>query len=249
MDEKAEEDWTSICERVLAPGQGPPPKLPREVKEVRQRDELRREWLQVCLSPLHWYSVDLPTADQDEDGRPVERTERKHFQVLAVVHPQSRPHVMPTIESHHDIVSSSALGLHVQEASVHKGPASALSADVVDNAVVVYLDEDPRWIDWKDLGPYDHIFDSIMRFSSSRGVEEEPGCLALCNPVSAHPTFVLTDPRCPTLCIVAELLSRGWKTVPTTVFHSSKNLKARAMDGREAKRMKMYYIVLLDLEK
>ena len=65
MGEKAEEDWSSICDRVLAPGQGDAPKLPREVAEVRQRNEFRREHVQVCLNPLQWYSINVPQVDQE----------------------------------------------------------------------------------------------------------------------------------------------------------------------------------------
>ena len=247
-DAKALEDWSLICDRVKALGQGDAPKLPKEVKEVRQREELRREYLKATFVPLQWYGVNFPRSEQGEDGQAVEQPETRHFLVLNVIDAHSRPHLMPTIDTHKEVVNSSRLAFQVHHATVAREAVSALSADVEVPGVIVYHEEDPVWLDWKDLAPWEFLYDSLVVFSSVTGVEGQPGRTALSDPVLAKPTFALTDRRCPTLNIVSELLNCGWKEVQQTVHHSSKS-KGKVMDGREAARMKTYYLVLLDLQK
>ena len=247
MDEKAKEDWGSICAKVLAPGQGDLTHAPKEVPKEKSRQQ-RCEYLHCALKPMRWYCVDIPQADIDDNWRPVERQERQYFQVLRVVTPQSRPKLMPTIKSQEDIILTSRLAFHVQRASVSRDRASTLSADAEDNNVQVFFDEDDDWADWQDLGPFEHVYTSLMVFQSAEGVEDQQNCLSLGDPVSAAPTLALSDAKCPTLMIYNALLDQGWKSVEQTVHHSAAS-RAKVMDIREAAKMKCYYQVLLDLPR
>ena len=123
MDEYAEFDWSLVCDRVLAPGQGAAPTKAKVDKATHDLEGMRVEYLLAVLKPLQWYCANVPKADVDDEGRPVELVVTKYFQVVAMTHGKSRPAIMPTIESHKDVALSSLLALNVQDASKVPGPS------------------------------------------------------------------------------------------------------------------------------
>ena len=114
-----------------------------------------------------------------------------------------------------------------------------------DGSVVVYADANPRWIGYEDLGPWNRIWHSLSSFIDVRGMAEHPGCMHLSGRQLVGTIHPLTDLKCPTLCILTELYRRGWAPVRRTVQHDSAVITV--MDGREAVKMKAYYIVLLNV--
>jgi hypothetical protein len=125
MDRSAEFDWSQVCHRILAPGQGPPPKE-SVAKGTSDLHQLRVEYLLDVLKPLQYYSVDVPRSELNSEGVSVEVIQRKHFQLLAMTYGRSRPELMPTIESHQEVSVRSLLALSMQELS------TKLSVDIAE---------------------------------------------------------------------------------------------------------------------
>ena len=244
MDEKAEEDWSAICEPVRAPGQGPPAAdlVPFEPKEVKQLARLRCEYLASVLQPKKWYEIFVPSAGMDEDGQPVVREERKVFQLLNRVQAKSRPRLMPTIESHSHPVNTDRLALCIQEVSVR-----GVEGDGGEGSLLAYADSDSRWVRWSELGPWNEVQRSLAQFQVVQGAPEHAGCLILRDAEAAKPEFALTDLRCPTLLILTELKRRRWRLVKERVEHT--DALVGPMDTRAAGRMKAYYIVLWEIDR
>lgn len=240
MDEQAEEDWSLVCSTIHAPGQGPPPARDDDpTASQKQQDGLRIEYLQSVFAPQTWYRVKIPQADLDDVGEPVEREETRYFQILQMASGQSRPHVMPTIESHDDVMLLARMALNIQEGSEHVDQGGE------EDQVLVYMDTDPHWISWKDVGPWQQVHRTLTRFKVVLGSAEQPGCLQLSDSERAVPMHALTDLKCPTLVILKELRRRGWQSIRGRVVHQTTDIAS--MDGREAKAMKAYFIVLLEL--
>ena len=119
--------------------------------------------------------------------------------------------------------------------------------ELVEGSVVVYPDGDPRWVSYEDLGPWNAVMDSLSVFHDVLGCQDRPGGLRLSNLQVARPIHPLTDLKCPTLCMLTELYRRGWNPVRTKTVHDSTAIGR--MDGREAVKMKSYYVVLLEMAK
>ena len=184
--------------------------------------------------------MNLPSAAVSEHGIPVVRYEKKYFQVVNMASTKSRPKLMPTIASYHDPVIVKQLALSIQEASV--------SPTVVpEEGVVVYEDANPRWVSWEDLGPWNAVYSSLNHFLETRGVPGHSGSIDVSSPQLTRPVHPVTDFRCPTLTILLELHGRGFRPVTGTVVHKENAIGD--MDGREAIRMKAYFIVLLQLDR
>ena len=240
MDAGAEFDWTLVGERILAPGQGAAPKE-KTSKETHDVEGMRVEYLLAVLKPLQWYCIDVPKAALDEEGRPVEVVERKHFQVLERTHGKSRPSLMPTIDSHREVSVTSRLALSVQEVSQKPDVV------VAEGCVLVFPDGEAQWRDWRDLGPFASVRESLLHFRRAEGFDSHPGCILLIDPERAVPTHAVTDMKCPALTMLAELYRRGWRTVYDTVQHV--NTTIGLMDAREAVRCKAYYVVLMKIDE
>ena len=216
MDEMAEVDWTAVCGPVVAPGQGPPPApLLAETKDQRTLSRLRIEYLASVLDLKRWYEIMVPVADIDEEGRPVERQEKRFFQLLNRAYGQSRPKLMPTIESHSLLVNTEKLALCLQEATENSSVGG-----LGEGHYVIHADSDPRWVKWSDLGPWEAVHRSLTRFGSVEGAAEHAGCIELRNPELARCQIALNDERCPTLCILIELRRRGWRMTQGRVVHT-----------------------------
>ena len=108
-------------------------------------------------------------------------------------------------------------------------------------------DADPLWVSWNDLGPFRSVSQSLKWFSEAQPSLEHPECIVLSSPKEVGADLQLTDPDCPTLCILDELLRRGWTPRRGRVVHTRDSPKD--MDGRESIKMKSYFVVLLDLER
>ena len=67
MDAFHEFDWSQVCDRVLAPGQGPHPREHIE-KALGDLHGLRVEYLLNVMNPLHYYSIDVARAGLDSEG-------------------------------------------------------------------------------------------------------------------------------------------------------------------------------------
>ena len=236
MDEMAQCSWSS--DLVRAPGQGPAPVEPVDTK-TRQSQELRSEYAECVLQPKRWFSISVPRAALGADGEVVEEREVKYFLILSRTLSGHRPHLMPTIETHSHTIATSRLALCVQGVSVRR--PLALEGD--DASATVYVDSDPVWVDWNDLGPFTDIVHTLMHFRQAVATDDQ--CIKLSDGVAAKPDFALTDERCPTLSILLGLKRLGWTSVSARTQHDSPAIAN--MDGREAKSMKLYYIVLLQL--
>ena len=240
MDTMSEIDWSLICTRIHAPGQGPAP-TPAIAASEKTIQALHTEYLQCALKPPHWYVIDVHLAGMDADGNPETTMEKAYFQIINVVTSRSRPHLMPTIESHEEIVNTSVLAFLVQEASP--------KPDVVceGDGVVVFPDAEPMWKRWHDLGPFHIVRSSLLRFSQTGASVGNEGCLLLWDAVRAVPDHALTDSRCPALIVLVECHRRGWRSVLGSVTHT--DVEVGPMDGREATKMKAYYVALLQLSR
>ena len=244
MDSKAEEPWSSICHRILAPGQGPPPPDLSVIatKEQKDRDALRMEYLQCVLRPGRVYTVQIPVAGLAEDGASIEKKEKKFFELMSISSGKSRPHVMPTVLSHDQLSVTGKLVLRVQEMS------ESSVFEPIEWGGMVCEDSDPHWLPWQDLGPWIHVWKTLRIVSEVRALEEDSCCLELlgCHPVECP--FDFTNPQCPTLLIIFELHKRGWRLqIGETVVHNSARIGK--MDGRESFRMKKYFMVLIQIER
>ena len=240
MDQAAEVDWSLICAPIRGPGQGPPPKE-KVTTSVRELEALRIEYLEAVLKPSCFYSLDVPVASMDEEGRPVEQIERNFFQLVSKTFGNSRPFIMPTIYSHEEVALRSRLALNIQEFSVSVEHAAS------PHSPILYEDRDTSWIDWKDLGPWLSVRQSLQHFARAQASSEHSCCIVLADPSPAAPDMALTDSKCPVLYIMLELHKRGWKSLYERVVHDEPIVSF--MDGREAVRMRCYYQVLLDIAK
>ena len=238
MDEEAEFDWSLFGERVLAAGQGLAPEP--APADGRQAEGLRIEYLNCVLNTKQYYSVELPLAGMDEDGRPIERTQRKYFQIIAKTSDRSRPSLMPTNETRADVSQRARLAVCVQEMEVKPGTDAGGQA-------AVYSNSNALWKAWKDLGPFASVRSSLTRYQLAVGIEDYPGCILVSNPLAAIPDFSPTDFKCPTLTILDELTNRGWVPIRNRVDHTE--LVVGQYQGTEAIRMKAYLITLLQLEQ
>ena len=247
MDAMAEERWDGVCQRILAPGQGPAPPDPEPPGEgERDRDSLRLEYLQAVLAPGGWYSVVLRVARVDSKGQSIEVKERKHFQLMSLASGESRPSVMRTVLSHDNLMMTAKLALRIQELEETEDSKSG-SIGGSGASAIVYRDSEPRWVHWKHLGPWNDVFRTLSIYVSAESLKERPGCIKLSNRQTVTSPYALTDPRCPTLKLLFELHIRKWKFVYETVLHDSATVGN--MDGRESCRMKKYYMVLLQIDR
>ena len=237
MDQEAEFDWNLYSERVLAPGQGLVPES--EATGARQSDGLRIEYLKSVLK-TKYYSADVPRAGMDDEGRAIERIERHYFQIMAMTSDRSRPSLMPTNETCDEVSQRARLALCVQEVVVKP---------VVDagDQVIVFSNCNLVWKTWRDLGPFASVRNSLTSYQVAVGVDAQPGCIALSNPMVAIPDLPVTDLNCPTLMILDELRRRGWGAVRDVVDHTSTDVGV--YEGTEAIRMKAYFIVVLQLDQ
>ena len=242
MDEFSEEDWSSIAVTIPAPGQGPPPDCDKKREANHEMMGLRVEYMQDVLKTREWYRISVPVVTTNEEGVEEARTEDRHFQLLGQTSSKSRPHLMPTVDSWRDPVLRKQLALHIQETSVKE-----VAEPSADGSVLVFLDADPRWVSFEDIGPWKSVETTLTRFLSAKGTSDHPGCLRLAVPELARPVHPLTDLKCPTLCIINELKRLGWIFLRRTVTH--KVDKVGPLDGREAVSMKAYYIVVLELAR
>ena len=181
----------------------------------------------------------MPEPGLDAEGRPVAALAEKYIQLLDVVSAKARPKLMPTIESSEDMLVRGRLALHIQEASERSAEA--------DGSAVVHDDADPLWVSWNDLGPFPSVRRSLTWFIGAQPSLEHPECTVLSSPKEVGADLQLTDPDCPTLCILDELIRRGWNPHRGRVVHTKDAPKD--MDGRESIKMKSYYVVLLDVER
>ena len=238
MDAMAEVDWSTVCRRIHAPGQGPAPQARVPARDKKTQD-LHIEYLLSVMKPLQWYTVETPKAGMDEDGNPEEVVEHQHFQVLNIITSKSRPHLMPTIESHDDVAMINSFAALIQEVTP--------KPDIVfeGGGVVVFPDSEPLWKRLQDLGPFHVVRRSLTHYQQTGASAEHAGCVALRQPVRALPMHPVTDMRCPALSMLAALYRAGWRNVEGRVVHTT--LDVGPMDGREAVRMKPYYVVLLQL--
>lgn len=243
MDVMAEERWSEVCQRKLAPGQSTNLPAPDEGLSLdeRQSNSLRVEYLLAVLTKGRWYQVRVPSAGLDEDGQPTDNVETKIFQLLSIIQPKTRPELMPTIETDKELALTDKLALHVQEVSV--------STRVVldEGSIVVFDDADARWMSWQDLGPWNKVMRTLSHFLEATGVPEHNGCVRLAKRELAIPPFPFTDPRCPVLTILTELKRRGWQAAGRSIQHIHTIIGP--FDGREAIRMKSYFVVLLEIER
>ena len=244
MDEMALFDWTLICGPLRCPGQGPPPpaSVPIETKAERQSSRMRIEYLKNVTELKRWYQITVPVADMDADGRPIERQEKRFFQLLNRAFDKSRPKLMPTIESHSMPVNIEKMAFCIQEASVRREEHPGGNVHYV-----IHADADPRWIKWCDLAPWDRLYRSLTQYGSVEGAPDDAGCLVLRNPEPVRCTLPLTDDKCPTLCILLELRRRGWRSTLGRVVHTG--VEVGEYDSREPDKMKLYFIALLDIER
>ena len=243
MDEFSEEHWSSVAATIPAPGQGPPPGSDSRREADSQMVALRVEYLQDVLKPQEWYRVDVPVTGQDEHGAVVHRTEQRYLQLLQKTSARSRPKLMPTVESWEDPVLRYKLALNIQESSVRPLPEEAGA----EGLLLVYPDANPRWVGHEDICPWTAMVNTLTRFTDVQGMAEHPGCLSLASPEPAKPIHPLTDFKCPTLSILLELYRLGWKPVRGTCVHDS--IACGVIDGREAVKMKAYYIVILEIAR
>ena len=237
QDFKAEEAWGAVASTIPAPGQGV---TPLTSVGGENKDSLRIEYLLDVLETSRWYQVEVPEACMAEHGGVAERKVRRQMQLVAMSSVKSRPRLMPTVETHEDPVVIRKLALHVQEVSVLPGPERE------EGSIVVYTDANPRWISYEDLGPWNSVMNSLSLYRDAQGLQDHPGCLRLSDCQVVRPIHPLTDLKCPCLCMLTELYRRGWNPVRRKATHDS--IVIGAMDGREAVKMKSYYIVLLELE-
>lgn len=243
MDEMATVDWSTAAPPVRAPGQGSAstPVAGAHVDEG-EMPGLRAEYLQCVLKPRQWYSITVPRATLGVDGEPAEITEPKYFQVVAKTYAKSKPKLMPTIESHRHKISSSKLALCLQEVTVRRGDGTGVEGS---DSVVVFEDIDAQWQSWEELGDFPYVRTSLTRFQTAAGSPEHEACIVLSEAVPVVPEFALTDERCPSLLMILELRRLGWRPIAASVVHTE--VAVGDMDNRQARAMKHYYLVLLDL--
>ena len=243
MDPKAEESWSSICTRLLAPGQGEQSDTldaPRPRGE-QQMQAMRIEYLQCVLVPQRWYRVEVPVAGMDDEGRPTSGTEQKHFLLLGTAGGRSRPKLMPTIESYRDLVVTGKLALNIQELAVK--PTECID----EGSVVVFEDANARWVSWDELAPWPQLFRALSHFLDNKALNDQPGCVQLSGRELTKPTYAITDKRCPTLTVMYALHDMGWRPSGGRVVHGSAAIGD--MDAREATKMKSYFIVLVEIDR
>ena len=238
MDRKSEEPWSLICDPIRGAGQHPVTSVVPAA--VQRQESLRIEYLKAVFQTGvgTWFSSQTMRACMDDPRGSIEREATNYFQILKLASDKSRPHVMPTVTSRQETMLRERLALCT--------PETPKKVDC--DGLVVYVDCDPVWVSWKDLGDFHSAQRTLTRYSVT-GAESDahPGCLVLTNPERAVPPYPLTDSRTPCLTILGELFTRGWKPIEGKVVHTDATISV--MDGREAIRMKTYYLLLLDIER
>ncbi len=161
------------------------------------------------------------------------------FQLIAVQTLRSRAHLMPTAESHLDIDATASLALNIQRYSVWREP------NPDHDYLSVFCIDDLEWVTPEQITPFENWRRYLTRYTSVAGSVVHPQCMDLAGAEQAVPTLPLTDPKCPTWSILAELRRLGWVMVKGRVVHSDSVIGR--MDAKEAVVRKSYFQVLLDL--
>jgi hypothetical protein len=106
-DAQAEEDWTAADERVAD-------NRPVRPEKLDENQVMRNEWVLATLRPNHYYSMPRAVIGPAPFGGMGQAEEEVNFNVLRVVIPHGRPHLMPTWESADDVVLVSGAAVQVQ---------------------------------------------------------------------------------------------------------------------------------------
>ncbi|CAK0904653.1 unnamed protein product, partial [Prorocentrum cordatum] len=231
-DDMAAEDWSGTCSRS-SPFPAP---LPLKTTNARQ---VQLEYITSVLAPLQWFVVQRQSRAIGPDGAAVTETVRDCFQVLRLQSSRSRAHLMPTADSHLHPEALPVVAVNIQRCDVQEGDG--------EGSVFVHAAEDPQWVQPEAICSFTDFRRSAIRHRHAVGCVGRPGTIQLSSPEAARPQHPLTDERCPTWSILDELRKRGWKFAQGKCVHRSSDPAAMVMDGREAVRMELYYMVLLNL--
>ena len=114
---------------------------------------------------------------------------------------------------------------------------------------IVHPSLDAFWTSVLDIADVDSLGHRLSTWESVSVVPEMPGCVRLVGLYRAKPDMALTDNDCPTLCVVHHLQHiLQWRPVNKTVVHCIENKKDLVF-GREAVRMKKYYVAYIYLSR
>jgi len=232
-DAKAEEDWSAAVSLAAAYEK-------EQAEKVNNEGQLLNEYLVATLERNRVYSVDAPTTSMGPDGAAEEVEAPVFFRVNDIVHGNSRPHVMPTVESVQDLVMRAPLALNVQFLDPHG--AVEQSAD----RPVVFASADEEWVLPTRIASYKVLGTKLCVWDNALPSETSAGCLTLAACHKAYPKYGPLDKRCPTLVVVWYVMQAGWTPVKALCDHSTSEIGE--FDHRLATRMKPYYQALLAIE-
>ena len=134
-DAQADEDWSSIFERMGSER----PVVPEVVDE---RQKLEEEYIRAQLHVGGHFVVPRAVEAIGEDGRPVRTEEPVHFECLNIQHGNKRAQTMDTVEAADDISLTAHLAVEIQPET----PWIVPDAPATPGRVHVFAEGAPIWV-------------------------------------------------------------------------------------------------------
>ena len=134
-DEDAELNWSSIAFRQ-------PAERPVVTEESNDKQKLFDEYVLSQVAPGTNYSIKAPVPRVQEDGQTTLQPGEVFFKLINAVHGNSRPHIMPTVESADDIQLIAPVAFEV----LMQTRVDASAGDVGVGVRLVCTDSEPQWL-------------------------------------------------------------------------------------------------------
>jgi len=233
-DDMAQEDWSAAVSLTAAHETERPERVDNEA-------QLANEYLVATLKRNETYSIDVPRVELDPDGRDRTVTEPVFWRLNDICHGNSRPHVMPTVESVRDLVNRAPVALNIQLLEKHD------TEEQSEERPIVFATADEEWVMPTRIAPYKAFATKLFVWKKPVPSETAPGCIVLDDRHKAKPNYGPLDKKCPTWVVVWYVIDAGWKPVKALCDHATSQIAE--FDHRIAVRMKPYYQCLLAIDR
>ena len=237
-DQMADEDWSSVAERI-------PPDRPVPPTDASTRESLEKEYLHAVLQPLQYYAVEAPKTQQNEAGREETVSQTCYFQVLAAMTGKNKEKTMHTVQSADDPTQRGDLIIHVLFLDKWSGPDGE-----DDPRLRVYAEDDAMWVRPCEIADFQYLQEHMTHYRRAEADEDDLNVTILSDGIEAVPRYPLTDPRTPTLSLAWYLRRHGWDPVNALGDHKEvpgDDGPKVLFDNRGGTRCKPYFMVLTRL--
>jgi hypothetical protein len=102
------------------------------------------------------------------------------------------------------------------------------------NPVEVFADEDPSWVAWRDLAPWENVRHHLYLWKTVSTSDRCPGLLMLSDMERHRCKLAITDQNIPVLTLVDELQRNNWIPIEARHDHRPPLGDHPVFDSREA---------------